>query len=1427
MIRGLPFIPPIERSTPADGPPLFLPLLLLLLFSSVWSSGQKNEAYPFEQIKFSEREVFSYVRSMSQDHHGFLWIGTNYGLFRFDGYNYREFKNDPDDPESLIDNFVETTLTDHRGRLWIGTESGLDLLDRKTGKFIHFRHDPADPGSLSHNRVTSLEEDQAGNIWVGTRNGLNLLDKDGTGFLHFYAGQSGPNGISGSHIRALEVDHAGNIWVGTYRSGLNRLEPIPEVGQLTDHRALRFTHFTHEPVDDPYIVHRLVNKLFVDRQGRLWISYSGGLFLFDREKETLRRVPVQPDAPFQTGGIWSFSDDREGNLWVGTHGSGLYWIPAAQMARGEIVLEKFAPGLDFFVRQSDAFQTYPFSRIWTIFEDRSGNLWMGGLQGLMRKQYYEPGFRQFRDPQYSGVRFDDHGIAEDQDSQLLFSNKLKHELLTLDPRTGHIRPIPVDPNHPPSEGIVFVSEIFVDRHNNLWLGTNDRGVYFITRKTGEIQRFATALRSPKPQSTTTGLIPQICEDSRGHIWIATWRDGLVRYQPETEAFNHFLPDPTDPHSIPANRVNTVYEDRRGEIWVGTYLGLSRFRRDEEQFENYFPDPARPGSLSHKRVTALFEDSRGNFWVGTEGGLNLMDREQKKFRNFLEKDGLVSDMINDMLEDSAGRVWLTTKLGISTFIPEQLTAPAFPGTDTSRERFRNYTHLDGLKSQSYVKGLLSSATGRIYLAGESGLEYFHPDSLRRDTMPPRVVITNFIRSRLDAGTPRTDCFIADRSALELSYRDSILSFEVAALHFQKTTKSRYKYQLQGFSDQWFSLGQNRTITFTDLDPGAYTLRVMGTNGDGVWSLQPAELSINILPPWWATSWAYGLYTLLLLVSVRAIWRYERRRHEMQSEARRLQELDTYKTRLYTNITHEFRTPLTIILGMVRQIRDDPRRWYHEGLAMIGRNGQQLLHLVNQMLDLSKLDKGRLELQLRRGDIVTYLQYLVQSFESYAAGRQVRLHFLRDMEQLEMDFDPDQLLKVISNLLSNAIKHTPAGGDIYLQLRMPQEKVLEISVRDTGEGIARADQPFVFDRFFRVSAEGSTPSDVHSPGAGIGLALTKELVELMGGSIRVQSCPGTGAEFRVELPVQRLPDSIGKSFTPDIGIFGKAPWSLGKSFEVNEEIPPVNSPEENGAIRPWTTGESPEKETILVIEDNRDVRTYLAACLEGDYQLELARNGQEGMELAFELVPDIIISDVMMPQKNGYEVCESLKRDVRTSHIPVILLTAKADREARLEGLESGADAYLAKPFDREELRVRIRKLLELRRQLQTRYQQPGSEEVVPALYPERENRFLADLRAVILEHLQDEHFGISQLCRAINLSRSQLHNKIKALTGHSTSIYIRHIRLERARELLLETNLNISEIAYEVGFRTPGYFTQAFTETVGMAPSQFRKVREGV
>ncbi len=707
--------------------------------------------------------------------------------------------------------------------------------------------------------------------------------------------------------------------------------------------------------------------------------------------------------------------------------------------------------------------------------------------------------------------------------------------------------------------------------------------------------------------------------------------------------------------------------------------------------------------------------------------------------------------------------------------------------------------------------LKARNGEFFFGSASGLLQFHPDSIRIDSIPPQVALTSIhLSDRLLRPGPDAilDRHIAYTKQIELKHFQNDLTLGLAALHFKSPEDNRFRYRLVNFDSGWRDAGTHNSADYTNLPPGRYIFQLQAANSDHFWSEPVDLLGIKIRPPWYANPVAYGLYFLLLVILLFLLYRDLLRRRLAKAEITRQQEINRFKSRFYTNITHEFRTPLTLILSTAESLEEKTQTDIPKGMRLIRKHGQNLLRLINQMLELSKLESQSLSVNPVQSDIIPFIKGVVGEFDSAARQKDIQLSHQCHSDRLLMDFDPEHLQMVLANLLSNALKFTPAGGRVEVKTACEQDggyNWLVVSVTDTGRGIPEKHLPFIFDRFYQVSVpqKPSEEPEIFSTGTGIGLALAKELTERMGGWIKVASQPDRGAAFKVGLPVRQnasvaqpppAPDGAAAS-RPQEAVYRTAPLF---PVQTNVELP-----------------------LLLIVEDNPDMTAFLIDFLQDAYRVQTAPDGQAGLQKALAEVPDIVLSDIMMPKMDGLEFCRRLKSDVRTSHIPIVLLTARAGREHRLEGLELGADAYLTKPFDRKELLIRLEQLIKTRQVLRKRYENmrriaPGE----PSPF-QREDAFIKKVQEIILENLDEPAFQVNDLCRELGMSRTQVHNKLKALTGRSARLYLRSLRLHEARKLLINTSLSISEIAYRVGFKGGSHFSTSFKEEFGLSPSSFR------
>ncbi len=1396
---------------------IFFFLLPAVLFSQSESAlGGLQPDIKFEHLAGEEEIHYSGIICILQDRLGFMWFGTRTGLHKYDGYRFTVYSYDVRDTTSISSDDILCIYEDRSGTLWIGTLiHGFNRFERAAGQFTRFPCDPENPNSVV-NQVHSIYEDPSGMFWIGTSAGLLRFDRKQNRFTRFVHDPGNAGSLSDNTAQVIYEDHSGSLWIGT-DNGLN----------LIDRAQERFIHFFHDPHSSHSLSDNGVTSINEDRAGTLWIGTYGGLNRFDREHKSFTRFIHDPGNPHSLGDnvVWAIYEDRAGVLWIGTEGGGLN------------ILDRSSGQFTRIMHDPDNPHSLSSNYITSIVEDRAGALWVGagdlwrrakgGGFGINR---FDRGQDQFHhlapDPATRGNEsdFPVHTTLGDR-SGMLWIGSVYDGLYQFDRRSGQFRQFVHDPSNPRSLSQNFIMALYEDRAGTLWVGTADFGINRLESDGRTFTRFA---HNPDdPYSLSHNRLSAFYEDRSGNIWIATFGGGLNRFDRQRQNFDHFLHDPDDPHSLSHDALSFVFEDRSGIFWVGTWgRGVEHFDRQRGQFRHYINDPKDPHSLSNNITWDIHEDQTGAIWIATSGGLNRFERDSGQFRYYTESDGLPDNVIHGILEDNQGNLWLASINGLSKFDPRT-------------ETFKNFYVENGLQNAAFSFGAPGkNSSGEMFFSGRNGIDFFHPDSIKNNPYIPPVFITRF--THYTRNEPVVDEQISEKQQIELAYGDQTLTFEFVALNFRNAQKNQYAYKLEGAQEEWVYLGNQRSITFTNLAPGNYNLRVKGSNNDGIWNEEGASLKIIIHPPWWRTWWAYALYALFALSLLYGARRYELNRqnlkHDLQLEhleAEKLQEVDRLKSRFFASISHEFRTPLTLISGPVKQLltgefKGDIREQYH----LILRNCNRLLRLVNQLLDLSKLESGKMVLQASPQDIVTLTRQLTMTFESLASVRGINLQFIGPEEPLTVYLEREHYEKIIINLLFNALKFTPEGGSVMVYIPpVPPSKggagpvspfegglrgMLEIRVKDTGIGIPAADLPHIFDRFYQAG-EGYAKD---AQGSGIGLALAKELVELHHGEISVESEVGKGTTFTVRLPLGkdhlRAEEIVGGEITA--GAVGAKHPSRKVEIYI-EEFARDASPQ-----HPHTTPnkQTPEtNEIILIVEDNPDMRAYIRGYLSQHYLLVEAEDGVQGIKQAFKHAPDLIISDVMMPNMDGFQFCEKIKTDERTSHIPVILLTARASGESKIEGLETGADDYLTKPFDATELRIRVKNLIEQRRRLRERFRRELVIQPSEVTVTSMDEAFLQKVMAAVEAHIDDPAFETDDLAREAGVSRRHLNRKLRALTGQSVREFIRTLRLKRAAQLLQRQSGTVTEIAYEVGFQSIAHFAKIFREEFGVAPSEYK------
>ena len=1393
------------------------PAILFLVCCLIGALGQgQSSQIRFDHITSEEGLSANVINCILQDSQGFIWLGTDDGLNRYDGYQVRIYKPLPDVPHTLNSNLVFALTEDEYGRIWIGTTgSGLNVYDPVSEKFTAFQHDPNDPQSISNDQIVSLYTDGRGRIWIGTFQGANLLLPTDSltaapSFIRIPLDGDGQQMTAYGFVE----DAQGNMWIGT-RAGLYRVMNTTNLDNMKIERVAfalegessqaksialdergnliigNFTGVYYQVKKGPNPEFELIsnvgsqNAILVDGRDRFWAGSPKGILSF-RSKNEPPFWEQESTYISETGNTHSLNNnvikclhkDDIGVIWVGTNGGGA---------------NKFDPARKPFYQFGTNLTSngYRYKKIRSIFEDSAGRIWIGtDGGGLFRQSCPQGNCADFE-------HFENVGRAEN---------------------------------------VFALAEIREGDRTFIYAGSGDPPF---------LQKFRldntpvedTALRADVMQKSTFSIL----QDKSGTVWIGRYNHGLARWRSGKDGRlkkDIFVKPPDGTGGISNNIIRKIFEDSRGNIWIGTGDGLNLIPADQTLLEDpeilvFRNIKGNPNTISHNYILDIREGKTGILWIGTfGGGLNKMilgeNMRTAQFTRYTERNGLPNNSVKCIQRDDQGYLWLASNRGLSRFDPEE-------------ETFQNFTQSDGLQASEFLEvASLKRSSGQLLFGGVNGFNLFDPVEISENAELPVVRFTNLLVNNQEvrtgqnlAGTTILTESITVTDALTLKYHQNDFSVEFAALHYAAPEKNRYAYKLEGYHDDWIYVGANkRYATFTNLPHGRYSLLVKASNGDGIWNDQPSALAINIQPPFWQRWYAYVAYGLLLLGSIWLLGRYTvisiREKHKLtleHLEREKTEELNQMKLRFFTNISHELRTPLTLIIAPLEYILKKQKSISGEKLQLqhhyMYKNAKYLLRLVNQLLDFRKLDQGNLHLKVGNGDIVNFIEETTEPFRFLANKKNIEFQIASADRHVYTFFDPDVVEKVIYNLLSNAFKFTPAGGKIQVTIAeresLRKDRVanfVEIRVKDNGPGISRKKLDKVFQRFYKESTKKE-----NKDGAGIGLAYTKSLVELHHGHIEVSSKQGQGACFIVGLPQNRR--AYLKSETDQVFLDEFKAGSDPLEYLVSESGSRLQEP--SGAI----TLEEPEENLplLLFVDDNSDIRRFIREGFQNDFRIIEAADGKKGYEIATASIPDIVVSDIVMPNMDGTTLCKELKNNPLTSHIPVVLLTAKSAAEDELQGFEKGADAYITKPFKLEILRAQLKNIYLFREKLRQNFKKEIILQPEDITVTSADEEFLKKAMASVEKNLSEAEFNVEELVKEMHISRSKLYLKLKALTGLSTSEFIRNIRLKRAIQLLEKSDYTIKEIMYMTGFNTASYFSKCFKKQFGVVPSEYLKRRE--
>lgn len=1350
------------------------------------------------------------VNDIIQDSIGFIWIATEDGLNRFDGYDFKVYRHSTSEENSLEDNSVKALCNDKKGKIWIGTKSGwLNCYDPVEEKFSKWR---LESELIHENSITTIFEDSRSMLWIGTyRSGLYRLDQLSGKIENWKSIAADSTTLTNNYISSITEDSYGNLWIGTYY-GFNRFNP--DNIQEDFERFLRNSEQSNKSRDN---VIWEINRSNFDPE-ILWIGTANGLLKFNVSKKTYVEYEILNPDSLQFGNAAGTVIEEitrgEEFLWISSY-AGLVRL---NIASGETIR--------FLTVKSDP-TSLSSNQIHQMMVDRSGVFWFATDNGLSYFSFKSTRFNNILSQVY---RF--------TNSELISNKNVNAIIKTSDERlwfgTSEGLYCTVNKNGKAEFNKINGSEklniwsLAAGKSNELWVGTYGSGLYHFDLITNKLEFIPLFKNGLYPESIK--FIKTILCDQNNNLWIGYWGYGLARFSYKSGELNQWLKKPETSNSLSHNDVWTIYQDEKNRLWIGTNGGgLNLYDYINDKYYLWIADENLPNSLSGNSIYSICEakflsDQNGHknsfnknntvLWIGTNNGLNrfeIIETNQNilsslttRITNYSIKDGLSDNFIKSIAEDDNGNLWLGTNSGISFL-------------NVYTNKIINFTTSDGIKGTVFnFSSALKDNNSLIYFGTNEGINFFKPEDIKLSYYAPQIVITDFqiFNQSISAGTNSVlKKSIHSTREIRLSHSQDVFSIRFAALDLSFPNDIKYAYKMVGFDKDWVHVQNRRLATYTNLNPGEYIFYVKSTNSDGIWSDNEASLKITITPPWWQTLWAIGLYILIFILGLWGIIRFQINRAKLQHELKmrefeshHLREIEGMKSRFFANLSHEFRTPLTLIKGPLEQLLNGKAKGNQTELyKMALRNTEKLQNLIDELLELSKLEIESIPLNREKHNVVLIIQAIASNFNPLAEQKNISLKFVSEIETLIINLDRDKLEKIINNLLSNAFKFTHSGGNVNIELLVERENndsFAKILVVDNGVGIPEQHQSKIFDRFYQVEEN----INKKLTGSGIGLALVKELVALHNWSIELISIPEKGSTFTIKIPLSEEEANSIKYISDEFIAEDEEQDTLNDFIE--EEFSTKIENHKDG------------KPVVLLVEDSEDVRTYITYLLENEYNLLVAENARNGLDLAVQNIPDLILSDVMMPEVDGIEFCNLIKTNKQTSHIPVILLTARVTEESRIQGLESGADDYMTKPFNYDELAIRIKNLIEQRKSLKIKFSKEINFQPVELVKNALDKQFMIKLSEHINKNIGNPNYDTDHLANDLYISRRQLHRKLIALTGHSPGEFMRTMKMKYAAKMLIENKFSVTQIAYEVGFGSPAQFTRAFKKHFNSLPSEF-------
>ncbi len=1320
-----------------------------------------TEDIHFSHIGLEEGLSHSTIFSINQDKEGNLWFVTYDGVNKYDGYNFTVYRHQYTNPNSIASDISRCITVDDSDRIWVGTREGLSLYNHHKDMFSNYYYKK----NGLNVAVTSIVPIKKDWLMLGTSEGILLFDVQKECFLS----DTLPSSLHGLQpivlVRqddCIYIGAEGGVYIYTLSNGiLEKLVDIPA--------GIK--------------VHAILCQMF----NRIWLATEGdGLYLYNVKTKELRNYRYEDGkSGLNSNYVRSLALDTENRLWVGTYG-----------------------GLNIYKEGTDSFLSFKSSEIQegslsqnsvrSIFRDSQGGMWLGTYWGGLN--YYHPLCNRFQ--RIKHVPFL-NSLSDNVVSCIVEDNK--HNLWIGTSNGGlnyYDNASQIYKNYlfnSDNQDVPFkdIKTVYVDEEQDkVYVGAHAEGMMALHRKSGHIEYY-----NRHNSNLPSNNIYSIISDGDGGLWVASL-EYLLHFDVNSRSFT-IVDEDRDGHQLKQYN-HLLFRDSKQRIWAGGEMGISVFNQAGTSLLANTDFQIAP-VLKQASVNCFYETSE-YMWIGTRNGLFALKENDKQFLQYTTADGLPSNVVYGILEDAYGHLWISTNQGLSCLNPES-------------RKFRNFTIMDGLQGNQFNAGAYCRKdNGYMLFGGVNGITSFRPETLIDNPYTPKPIINKlFVYNKEvlpddETGILKESIAYVDHITLSSSQNSFAISFVVS--NYIAGKHNTFAYKLEGYNDVWYKQNDISLVSYSNLPAGDYTFCIKAANNDGKWNEEPAMLHIRILPVWYCTWWALSLFALSFALLVFGIVRFFWLRKSMQAEIRmerldkeKREEINQMKIRFYVNISHELRTPLTLIVAPLQELLSRiSGHWEHEQLLYVQRNTNRLLHLVNQLMDFRRAELGIFELRAVYSNAYKRVLNCFMNYESLSKRKDIDYNFYTELQDKNVLFDENYLDLIANNLLSNAFKYTEVGESITVKLYI-EDHNLVLQVIDTGIGIPPEKQEKIFERFYQVE-------NGHE-GSGIGLSLVQRLVELHHGRIVLQSEVGKGSTFTIYLPQD---ESV---YTQEELLGGSGDTGEQRVYSTNANDVYIGD-EEELKEEEGAEDERGKHGTVLVVEDNRELRQYMVKGLSTFCNLLEAENGQRALEILKEQEADLVITDVMMPVMDGVKLCKLLKQNLRTCHIPVYMLSAKTDVKNQLEGLQVGADDYIAKPFSMEVLRAKILNMLRTRYRIFERYSQMTKIEPEKLTNNTMDEELLRKAIAVVERNMDNVEFSTEQFAREMNMSRSNLHLKLKAITGKSAIDFIHKIRFNRACQLLKEGKYTVSEISFMVGYNTPSYFAARFKKYIGCLPTEYGK-----